>query len=99
MSAPVKHTCPDIDKVIKMVKSIQDVAKDGMKAHDKNSDDYERYKDVEWDTDSIIDKLEELRNSNSRLRDWGETLETEKIELEDQIFHLEEEVKTLKQPA
>lgn len=81
MAAPVPHTCPDIDKVIKELKNIQKHAKDGMKLTNKSGDDqydhYQRYKDIEWDIDDLTTKMEELRKANAALREWGEGLEEE----------------------
>lgn len=91
--APIKYTCPDIDKVIS-----------GIKAAIKECD-YSRYSEV-WDIkdyqatlDSIErilsgleSKMEDLRKDNSTLRDWGheqsdraDKLETELEELKEQI--------------
>lgn len=77
MSAPVKHTCPDINRVIKELRGIQKEAKYGMKEHERNSDDYQRYKDIEWPIDQIINQLEDLRTANRELLEWGEGLEND----------------------
>ena len=96
MAVPVKHTCPDIDKVIRQLKDIQAEAKDGMHEHERGSDDHHRYKDIEWFIDSIVDQLEDLRKSNSMLKDWGETLEAEKSDLEGKIYELEQRLEETK---
>lgn len=85
MPAPIKHTCPDIDRCIKMLKSIASTAKDGMKHTDAADDNYQRFKDCEWDIDDIIGNLEELRKSNHALRQWGEELEENAKSLENQL--------------
>lgn len=89
MSAPVKHTCPDINKVIKKLESMQVLAQQGMEDHERFSDEYDRYKQIEWDIDSIIDSLEDLRKANSALREWGE-------KLDDKVEELKEEIEELK---
>ena len=89
MSAPVKHTCPDIDKLIKMLKDIQREANYGMKCHDKKSDDFERYKNIEWYIDDIVGELENLRSANHELREWGEELDTELQSAAERIEELE----------
>lgn len=89
MSAPIPHTCPDIDKVIKMVKSIQRVAQEGMRSSERHSDDHQRYKDIEWDIDDIVGRLEDLRKDNQTLREYGEGMEAERNELQKQIDELE----------
>ena len=99
MPAPVKHTCPDIDKVIKALKDMGSTAKDGMNDSDRDSSHYQRYKDIEWDIDGIIDQMEELRNSNARLRDWGENTESANRDLEDEKWELEQKIIELSKEA
>lgn len=77
MSAPIKHTCPDIDKALKYLKSArQQLA--------NNLDDT----DIRWingDLDSVESILEDLRSSNDSLRSWGHDLEKEIEELNEQM--------------
>lgn len=96
MSAPVKNTCPDIDKVIKELLSIQREAEYGMKEHERDTDDHQRYKDIEWPIDQIIDQLEDLRTANAALRDWGEELEYKVANLEDEKYLIEQQLEELK---
>lgn len=78
-SAPVRHTCPDIDKCIKWINEAQKSIYWAIN----------QIESIETDADvsSIIDELasaanqidfegvlEQLRNSNSELRDWGTEL-------------------------
>jgi hypothetical protein len=95
MPAPIGHTCPDIDKVVKRLRDIQDEAKAGMYEHERDSTDYQRYKDIEWFIDSMVDGLEDLRKGNSALRDWGEGLEGQVSALEDKIYWLEQEIENM----
>jgi hypothetical protein len=89
MAAPIKHTCPDINRVIKLLKDIQSTAKEGMKANRDNYDNEQRFKDCEWDIDDIIGSLEDLRKANAALREWGEGLEAEVVELDRQLTAIE----------
>lgn len=96
MAAPVKNTCPDIDRVIKNLRQIQNAAKDGMKKFKNENDDaYELFKDCEWDIDDIIGELEDLRKSNSSLREWGESLTDELESSANYINELEQKIEKL----
>lgn len=85
MSAPVKHTCPDIDASIKRLKDIILSCRD--------IEDSSLRRDIEWEADYVIDELEKLRKANAVLRDWGEELEKELQDAHDEIYSLEEELK------
>ena len=95
--APVRHTCPDIDKCIKWIKDAMSSINSAMNHLDNIDDSYDvdnpngipdsvrlakdelRYAIGMIDFDGV---LEELRSSNSELRDWGHDLvaEIEKLE-------------------
>lgn len=85
MSAPVKHTCPDIDASIKRLKDII--------LSCRSIEDDSIRKDIEWEADYVIDDLERLRKANAALRDWGEELEKQVAEKDDEIYELEEKLK------
>lgn len=81
---PIKHTCPDIDKLIK---GLNEISK--MTRNYERIDEVSELKDLIYDLEYILSdfegKLEELRNSNDTLRNWGideacnvDDLETEK---------------------
>ena len=95
MSAPVKNTCPDIDRLIKLLRDIQHTAKEGMRESEKHSDVYQRFKDCEWDIDDIIYSLEDLRKANAALRDWGESLDSEVESLSNYVNDLESKIESL----
>jgi hypothetical protein len=78
---PIKHTCPDIDKLIKGISEIQKMTKNYQKI-----DEIDDFRDIISDIENILwdfeTKLEELRISNDTLRDWGisEAEEVDKLE-------------------
>lgn len=89
MSAPVRHTCPDIDKVIDGIKQAMNDASNGKVITEKNSDEWLHF-------DGIIDSLygleyvlEDLRKSNDSLRGWGHDLEKEISSLERELEKME----------
>lgn len=86
MSAPIKHTCPDIDKALKHIKNAWSEIKDSVE--DRKTKD-----SIEWELDMVGDILEELRSSNDTLRSWGCDLEKTITELEDQVYDFECQLK------
>lgn len=91
-SAPVGHTCPDIDKAIKFIRGAMDYL-DGLKFENR-ADERERDGNV-VDLDKAIDLLEELRESNDTLRDWGADGEQRVEELTATVDDLEKQVEDL----
>lgn len=87
MSAPVKHTCPDIDKAQKKLKSVMRSLAE-LDWEDKNYTISE--------LDDVDDALEDLRKSNDALRQWGEELDKELEEAANTISNLETELELLK---
>lgn len=84
----IPHTCPDIDKVIKAIKSAMKSAALGMRAVDTDNDAYDYLKDIEWELDGLERIMEELRSANSQLRDWADGNEEINRELRDAIEEL-----------
>jgi len=76
MAAPVKNTCPDINRAIKRLETIKEHMNDMVKS-------------IEYELSEIEDSLEELRSDNSALRDWGTENESRVKELEDEVYELE----------
>jgi hypothetical protein len=68
MSAPVRHTCPNIDKLIINVNTLLDLAK-------SNKEDTDFPEEINCYLSDFEYELEKLRDSNSSLREWGEHLE------------------------
>jgi len=85
---PIKHTCPDIDKLIKGQNEIMKLIINYQKI-----DDIDELKDIISDIENILwdfeEKLEELRKSNDTLRYWGISEAEEVDKLEDKIYAIE----------
>lgn len=93
MAAPVKITCPDIDKYIKYIKmcicktsDIKNMSEDNLRDTALSMND---------ELENCIGYLEDLRSSNSALRDWGEGLDEELEEAANRINELEEKIEKL----
>lgn len=97
MAAPVGNTCPLIDEVRDKIKSI---ARDTEIALDdfENLPPCELKKALKEIVDNLEDlsskwsTLEDIRDANSKLREWGEDSESRIDELEGQIKELENQV-------
>lgn len=85
--APIKHTCPDINKVIKWLNAAIDEANNGLKIEDID-DIKATFKEILYHLDGIESLVEDLRDSNSELRDWGNDLYERNQELEQQLEDL-----------
>jgi len=96
MAAPVKNTCPDIDKVIKWVKSAIKNAEQWVKITDRNSDENDYFRYIISDIEDVEGMMEELRSANDSLRSWGEELTNELEIAANQIYDLENEIEKLK---
>jgi predicted nucleic acid-binding Zn-ribbon protein len=91
---PVKHTCPDIDGIIFDIEAI---------ITDLRSLEVSENRDILDDSCNELEGLvsgprcvlEELRDSNSALRTWGEELAEELEEAEKKISDLESELHDL----
>lgn len=102
---PVKQTCPDINRIQKTINEIINNF-ESFKQEDVSEDFLSSMQDASWELKDIYSTLEELRNANSALRDWGfeltslaENLESEKDaeigELENTISAKETEISDL----
>lgn len=89
----VKFTCPDIDSLINDVKSVIRDAEYGIKNEEYAND---CLKDIIHTLSTFEDRLEELRNSNSTLRDFGDEQYELALELGDKVDSLEYEISNLK---
>lgn len=104
---PVKQTCPDINRLQKTIKEIKDNFA-SFKEDDNVEDFLDSMNTASWELQDIYNTLEELRNANSALRDWGheltslaESLESEKDaeigELENTISAKDEKIESLEE--
>lgn len=87
MPAPVKHTCPDIDAAIKRLK-------DAMRGC-KSIEDESLARDIVWEIDYVMSDLEDLRKSNAALRDWGEDLEKQLEDKDNEIYELQQKIEEM----
>ncbi len=85
MSAPVRHTCPDIDKAIKAILSARKALKDALKEQDVEDKNY-AIECADDDLYGVDDMLEDLRSSNDALRSWGHDLEKQIEKLEEEVY-------------
>jgi len=96
MAAPVKLTCPDIDKVIKHIKCAIRNADHGRKHSDAEPHLIkEFFDDIICELDDLEGTLEDLRKSNDLLRTWGEELTTEVETAANTINELENKLEKL----
>lgn len=81
MPAPVKNTCPDIDKVIRYIDDAMKIAHNGREEFPEAKN---YFRDIYNALDGVEDMLDDLRKDNAALREWGDDLEKELGELEGQ---------------
>ena len=91
---PVRNTCPDINRLQKTIKEIRDNFT-SFKEDDNVEDFLDSMNTASWELRDIYDTLEELRNANSALRDWGyeltslaESMEREKDDEIDELSNI-----------
>ena len=88
MRAPVGNTCPNIDQCITWLKTARDQIEYCINTLDPDSESSSRIEDalIEAKNYCDIDKeLEELRDANSALRDWGYELSNELEKLKSEL--------------
>lgn len=88
MAAPVGHTCPDIDKVISSIKRAMQTASAARKHFGKDHEADNDFWEIEYELDGLERTLQDLRKSNSTLREWGEGLEDQVTNLENELSEL-----------
>lgn len=89
MSAPVKNTCPDIDKGIKLIENAIKIISRRRMEIDSNSDEDDVLYDILYLIEDVPGILEDLRRDNSALRDWGHDLDKQLEESANIINELE----------
>lgn len=91
---PIKNTCPTIDKCIEDIKRAIEKSVDA--SYSRDTDTMESWiEDTVWLLGEIMDVLEELRNNNATLREWGCSEAHYVDELEEKIEKLENEIEKL----
>lgn len=95
MAAPVKNTCPDIDRVIKKVSSAYKTAHTARCRSEKGTDEYDYFDSIEDDLMYVEGELEDLRSDNSSLREWGNDLEDQLQVAAEKIDELERKIEKL----
>lgn len=78
MGAPVKHTCPNIDKAIKHLKNAYIEIKDAI-------EDKQTVNSISFELDTVEEILEDVRSANHALREWGYELEKANASLESDL--------------
>jgi hypothetical protein len=71
--APIKHTCPDIDKCQKIIKSLMRDTEDLLRGENEYTATFAE--DVDNGLYDLSNMLEDLRKSNEILREYGEEQE------------------------
>lgn len=89
---PVKHTCPNIDKAIRLISSGIKTAEFGLKNSERRTNEYDYFHDIISDIEDVEPILEQLRSDNDALRTWGIEMEKEKESLENYVSELEEKL-------
>lgn len=84
--APISNTCPIINDGIRYIEAVIDVL---IKHEGKE------FEDAISDCNDAISIFEDIRVANTQLREWGNELFKDKIELEKERDELEAEVKYL----
>lgn len=88
MSAPVRHTCPNIDKAIQLLNDGIKELKFIYENAEDDSDFETSAKEGIASLSGIESMLEDLRSDNDALRNWGDKCESRISELEDDIFRM-----------
>jgi chromosome segregation ATPase len=88
--APVGHTCPDINRYIRDVRSLQNNL-GGLYGSENESDFHNLMKDC----DDIEDHFESIRRDNDSLRTWGYEEAERADKAEERANKAEEEVEEL----
>ena len=92
--APVGYTCNDINDIQKNIKDAIDYIKSISNSSD--DDDIEYYIESASDLlNDVIEDMEDIRNDNASLRDWGDELFDKLEEAEETIASLKYKIELL----
>jgi hypothetical protein len=89
MPSKVPQTCPDINKRQKELKQMIKDIEYAQKRYDMNEDTKDLLYAIANELDTTIDVLEDLRRSNSDLRDFGEEQEILAHELQYELDNIQ----------
>ena len=91
----VNWTCPDIDKLQKTCKT---TAKEiiSLASYMEEGENVDQLKSLAYDIENIVDELEDLRSSNSDLRDNWIEADNDRATFEENCSKLEEENQSMK---
>jgi len=93
---PIPYTCPDINLLIKRLQNIEFEAEAGLKMSEENIDDIKAtFQEILNELNGFESILEDLRYSNSSLRDWGENFIEQVYLLEQEVDDLQSQVTDL----
>lgn len=93
MSAPVGNTCPDIDSVIKSIKSAISLA--GTNGLETETELISVLGSIQDELYWCESTLEDLRKANETLRSWGEEQEERVYEAEETIVDMQKELEIM----
>ena len=82
-NSSVPYTCPKIDEVIRFLKSIEWDESNQVEKH------------LCDECQSILETMEEIRNHNEELREWGNEEYKRRKKLEEEVDYLEWRIKRL----
>jgi chromosome segregation ATPase len=94
-NAPVEPTCNTIDKILDYLKEAKEEIKDILIKENDIEYEYELKSSLEYIEDAV-DYIEEVRNANSILRDWGNELYETVDDLKSQINQYESIIEELR---
>lgn len=86
--APIANTCPTINDGIRHIEQVIAML---------SNHEGEEYEDALAECNGAISIFEDIRGANSQLREWGNELFQDKIELEKERDELEEKVSRLEE--
>ena len=96
--APVGHTCPMIDAMIRSIREACDaIDATAYQLEDSSARNEIESKtgDIRYEIEGRRSSIEDIRSANEALRKWGESLEERVDELENDVRSLQEELERI----
>jgi len=91
MGAPCRHTCPKINLVIKGINNAVSFCQQGRETDGEDLKN-EIFSEIVNELYELEGLLEDLRENNDALRNWGHESEDKIKELNEEIVHLEDKI-------